>query len=47
MLTKSVRSFENSCAVETGLSDFQKMTVTAIKSFLEKKQPKIIYIGTI
>ena len=41
MLTKSVRSFQTSCALETGLSDFHKMTVTVPKSYLEKKQPKI------
>ena len=42
LLTNSVRSFQNSCALETGLSDFHKMTVTVLKSYLEKKQPKII-----
>ena len=29
-------------ALETGLSDFYKMTVTVLKSYLEKKQRKII-----
>ena len=42
MLTKSVRSFQNSCALETGLSEFHKMAVTVLKSYLKKKQPKII-----
>ena len=28
MLTRSYRSFQNSCAIETGLSDFRKMIVT-------------------
>ena len=42
MLTKSVRSFQNSCALETGLSEFHKMTVTVLKSYLKKKQPRII-----
>ena len=42
LLTNSVRSFQNSCALETGLSDFHKMTVTVLKSYLEKKQRKII-----
>ena len=42
MLTNSVHSFQNSCALEIGLSDFHKMTVTVLKSYLEKKQPKII-----
>ena len=39
MLTNSVHSFQNSCAFGTG---FHKITVTALKSYLEKKQPKII-----
>ena len=42
MLTNSVRSFQNSCALETGLSDCHEMTVTVINSYLEKKQRKII-----
>ena len=42
MLTNSVRSFQNSCALETGLSEFHRITVTVLKSYLEKKQPKII-----
>ena len=43
MLTNSVHSFQNSCALEIGLSDFHKMTVTVLKSYLKKKQPKIIF----
>ena len=42
MLTKVVRSFQNTRALETGLSAFHKMTVTVLKSNLEKKQRKII-----
>ena len=42
MLTNLVHSFQNSCALETGLSDFHKMTVTVLQSYLEKKQLKII-----
>ena len=42
MLKNSVHSFQNSCALETGLSDFHKMIVTVLKSSLEKKQPKFI-----
>ena len=34
MLTNSVPSFQNSCAaLETGLYDFDKMTVTVFKSY--------------
>ena len=43
VLTNSIRSFQNSCGLETGFSDFRKMTVTVLKSYLEKKQPKIIF----
>ena len=49
MLTNSVHSFQNSCAPETGLYDFDKMTGTVFKSFLEKKQLNIrldMYLGT-
>ena len=42
MLKNSVGSFQNSCALEIGLSNFHKMTVTVLKSYREKKQPKII-----
>ena len=42
MLKNSVCSFRNSCAFETELSDFYKMIATAFKSYLKKKQPKII-----
>ena len=38
MLTNSVPSFQNSCALETGLYDFDKMTVTVFKSYQEKKR---------
>ena len=34
MLTNSVPSFQNSFALETGLSDFHKMTGTVFKSNL-------------
>ena len=42
MLTKSYRSFQNSCTIETGLSDFHKMIVTILKTYFQKKEPKII-----
>ena len=42
MLTNSVCSFQNPYALETGLSDFHKMTVTVLKSYLKKRQPKMI-----
>ena len=36
VLTNKPRSFQHSCVIETGLSDFQKMTVTVMKTFFEK-----------
>ena len=37
MLTNSYRSFLNSCAIETRLSDFRKIIVTILKTyFLER-----------
>ena len=41
-LTNSYWSFHNSCAIETGLSDFHKMTVTVMKSYFHKKESKIM-----
>ena len=32
MLTKRQRSFQNSRVIDTGLSDFHKMTVTVLRS---------------
>ena len=42
-LTNSSSSFRNSCAIETGLSDFQKMTITVMKTTFQKLKPKLIY----
>ena len=42
MLTNSYKSFQNSCAIETGLSDFLKMIVTILKTYFQKKERKII-----
>ena len=41
MLTNSYRSFQISCAIETGLPDFHKMIVTILKTYFQKKEPKI------
>ena len=40
MLTNSYKSFQNSCAIETGLSDFHKMIVTILKTYFQKKRTK-------
>ena len=42
ILTNFPKSFQNSMAIETGLSDFHKMTVTVMKSHYKKLKPKII-----
>ena len=42
MLTNRQRSFQNSCVVDTGLSDFHRMTVTVLRSYFIKVEPKII-----
>ena len=42
MLTNRHRSFHNSKTIETGLSDFHKMTVTVLKTFLQKKSPILV-----
>ena len=41
ILTNKPRSFQHSCVVETGLSDFHK-TVTVMKTFFEKLQPRVV-----
>ena len=42
ILTDCPRSFQNSCVIETRLSDFHKLVVTAMKATYKKSQPKII-----
>ena len=42
MLTNTQGSFQISCVINTGLSDFHKMTVTLLRSYLLKAEPKII-----
>ena len=42
VLRNHPRSFQNSCAFETGLSDFHKMTVTITKASFQRPQPRII-----
>jgi exonuclease III len=44
ILTNRPRSFEQSCVIETGLSDFHRLTLTVLKTFFQKSEPrKIIY----
>ena len=39
ILTNSSRSFQDTCAVETGLSDFHKLIVTILKLHFPKQKP--------
>ena len=43
ILTNNPNSFQNSGVIETGLSDFQKMTVTVMKTTFEKLKPNIMH----
>ena len=42
ILTNVPRSFQSTCFVETGLSDFHLMTLTVMRKSFKKFQPKII-----
>ena len=42
ILKNCSRSFQNSCAIEKGLSNFHKLVVTAMKATYKKSQLKII-----
>ena len=42
MFTNKVRHFQRSCVVETGLSDFHKMTITVLKVQFRKLDPKVV-----
>ena len=41
-LTNKPQRFEHSCVVGTGLPDFRKMAVTAIKTSFEKLQMRVV-----
>ena len=41
-LTNRPRCFQNTVAVETGISDFHKTLVTVLKVFYKKQKPNII-----
>ena len=43
ILTNRIKSFQNTCVLETGLSDFHKLTATVMKSTFRKQEPKIIH----
>ena len=41
-LTNSAKSFESTCTIETGLSDFHKLVVTVLNEKHERMPPKVI-----
>ena len=43
ILTNKSRSFHSSHIIETGISDFHKMTVSVIKIYFKKRKSNIIY----
>ena len=42
MLANHPRSFQNLLAIDTGLSDFHRMTVTVMKAYSPKLRPKLV-----
>ena len=42
ILTNRPKSFQKSMVIETGLSDFHKLTITVLKTSFRKKPPKVI-----
>ena len=42
ILTNRPKCFQNSMVIETGLSDFHKLTVTVLKTSFRKKPPEVI-----
>ena len=42
ILTSTAKSFESTCTIETGLSDFHKLVVTVLKEKHERMPPKVI-----
>ena len=42
ILANSPHTFQNSCVIETGLSDFHKMIVSVMKTTFQKLKPRIV-----
>ena len=42
ILTKAPQKFQSTCVMETGLSDFQLMTVTVMRKIFKKLKPRTI-----
>ena len=45
ILKNSSYSFQNSCVIETGLSDFHRMIVSVMKTTFQKLKPRISHYG--
>ena len=45
ILSNTPRSFQSSCVIETGLSDFHLMTLTVMKKSFRKFHPDLSIIG--
>ena len=43
IVTNSSKKFQNTTTIETGLSDFHKMVITWLKSYITKLPPHVIY----
>ena len=41
-MTNKPQSFQHSCVIEAGLSDFHKMPVTVMKTFFKKLQTRVV-----
>ena len=46
ILTNCSHSFQNSCVIEAGLSDFHKIVVIVMKTTYRKLEPRIVIIMT-
>ena len=42
LLTNSAKSFESTCTIETGLSDFHKLVATILNEKHERMPPKVV-----
>ena len=38
ILTNQSRSFQSSCVIDTGLSDFHRLTVTVLKTYFKRQE---------
>ena len=45
IITNKQKSFQNSCTFKVGLSDFYKMTRTALKSYFAKQKTRVVNYG--